>query len=137
VNQQDKALISMLMINEYAQYEENIRWYMGFLGDIATREPELWQWVNNEIRRDILGLNQGAGGVLGNPNPNLASDVTSVAKRWFARGLYFGTRREGVIYQPLVEATPLTDELKNLPPKKVGDEPFSEIENDFDDETFA
>jgi len=133
-----KPLISGLMINEYAQREENLRWYFSMLGDLAHREPDLWQWANQEMRSDIVGLNQASGGMLGNPNPNLASDVMSVLKKWLIRGFFFGMRREGVIYTPAVEVNPLTDELDlHRKPAKMPDEPFSEAEMDFDDETFA
>lgn len=133
-----KPLLTGLMINEYAQKEENLRWYFSMLGDLAHREPDLWQWANQEMRADIMGLNQASGGMLGNPNPNLASDVMSVLKKWLVRGFFFGMRREGVIYTPAMETNPLTDEL-DLNPKhqKMPEEKWGEIESDFDDETFA
>ena len=115
-------LINALMITEYANREDSTRWYMGFMGDIAEREHVLWEWVNDQIRADVNGLNQTSGGVLG-ASPNLAVDLTTVLKRWFARGFWFGMRREGVLYTPIVETTPLTDELQiNRPNKQMPDQ---------------
>jgi hypothetical protein len=84
-------LISEAMLSEYAQWEQDPRWYYNLMGVIASREPKFWEWMIAQVKQDTIRLMGECPQAF--LNPILSQEVGKILTRSYIRGHFLGLRK--------------------------------------------